>query len=72
MLAANALKAQQEFRRRRDIAALALNRLDDKRGDLFGIDYAAKKLVFDIRKSVLSGLVGTNAAGTAIGVWIVG
>ena len=59
VFAADALQALQEFRRRRQIAAFALNRLDEDSGDFFGIDAAAEQFVFEIAQSNLP----TRASG---------
>ena len=47
MFSAEVLKHRQIFRRRHDISALALDRLDENRRDFLGKDFMAEENFFD-------------------------
>ena len=70
VLAADALQTLQELCRRGQVAALALNRLDENSGDFFGIDAAAEQFVFEVAQAILGSALGAHAIRAAIGVRI--
>ncbi len=65
VLAADVLQLDQKFARRRDVAAFALNRLDDNGRDFFRVDNLAEELVLDetrhIRRSTSQAIARTGS-----------
>ena len=72
VLATDPLQSRQEFSRRGEIAALALDRLDENPRDIPGIDHSPEQFVFNVCQRILGRELGADAARATIRVRIMG
>src|SRR5262249_11301136 len=70
VLAAEFLEPAQKFRWSDDIAAFALNRLNENRGDFLGIDDTLEEFSFNMREGVSCGVLRANSVGATIGIGV--